>query len=98
MRRRQTASLRHNTETPGSSFFFFFFATFKANYKHLQLTLSTCIVSDSVKRFDVLVDGILSIFYCMCMHASPYVTFPDVFLQGQNKSLNIQSVLEEGAG
>lgn len=33
----------------------------RANYKHLQLTLSTCIVSDSVKRFDVLVDEILSI-------------------------------------
>lgn len=42
----------------------------RANYKHLQLTLSTCIVSDSVKRFDVLVDESLLIIYCMCMHAS----------------------------
>ena len=92
------SSSQHRNTRVFFFFFFFFFATFKANYKHLQLTLSTCIVSDSVKRFDVLVDGILSIFYCMCMHASPYVTFPDVFLQGQNKSLNIQSVLEEGAG
>lgn len=31
----------------------------RANYKHVQLTLSTCIVSDSVKRFNVLVDEIL---------------------------------------
>lgn len=80
MRWRQTASLRHNTETPGSSVFLLLL---RANYKHLQLTLSTCIVSDSVKRFDVLVGGILSIFYCMCMHASSYVTFPDVFCRGK---------------
>lgn len=50
--------------------FVFFLLLLGANYKHLQLTLSTCIVSDSVKRFDVLVNEILSIFYCMCMHAS----------------------------
>lgn len=66
VRHRQTASLRHNTETLG----IFFLLLLRANYKHLQLTLSTCIVSDSVKRFDVLVDEILLIFCCMCMHAS----------------------------
>lgn len=31
----------------------------RANYKHSQLTLSTCIVSDSVNRFEILVNEVL---------------------------------------
>lgn len=45
-----------------------FMLTLRANNKHLQLTLSTCIVSDSVKRLNVLVDEILSICY-LYVHA-----------------------------
>lgn len=44
-----TAGLHHNTKTTGDVFVFYF----KGDNKHLQLTLSTCIVSDSIKRFDV---------------------------------------------
>lgn len=50
------SSLQHEKHQGG----FFWGLLLRANYKHLQLTLSTCIVSDSVKSFLVLVDEILS--------------------------------------
>lgn len=54
----QGNSLHYNTRNTREAFFFGLLL--RANYKHLQLTLSTCIVSDSIKSFLVLVDEILS--------------------------------------
>lgn len=51
----RTESLRHNTETTRDvGFFSCILLLGVGDNKHSQLTLSTCIVSDSIKRFELL--------------------------------------------
>lgn len=82
----RTASLRHNTETTRDvvvAFFVVMFSTFRGGgNKHSQLTLSTCIVSDSITRLE---PEIIPSFSCMPVILGFFFgksgTIPDV-LQG----------------